>query len=220
MALDDQEQYEQGEQVRQWLRENGSSVIGGIAVGLALIAGWQWWQRKQETHGMQAAAAYARLTDAIDEHGDEKKVAALSRAVRDNYAKSGYAILASLRMAAQQMDRGDAKGALATLDAAPASSDPGLAMIARLRAARVLLELGRPADALARVQAMHDPDFASTLGEIRGDAEVALGRLDAARKDYIDALAHLPDGAPNRDMLEMKLADIGGVAPKPEARKA
>ncbi len=220
MALDDQEQYEQGEQVRVWLHNNGSSVIGGIAVGLALIAGWQWWQRKQEMHGQEAAAAYARLTDAISDNGDEKKIAALARTVQAEYGKSAYAVLAALRMAAHQMDRNDAKAALAALNAAPATTDAGLSTLIRLRAARALLVMGKPADALARVQPVTDSDFAAVAGELRGDAEVALGRMDAARQDYIAALRALPEGAPNREMLEMKLADIGGVAPKPEAKKA
>jgi predicted negative regulator of RcsB-dependent stress response len=220
MALDDQEQYEQGEQVRQWLRNNGSSVIGGIAVGLALIAGWQWWQKKQELHGQAAAAAYAQFADAVRDNADAKRVAAVAKSLQVDYAKSTYATLASLRVAAYQMDHGDAKSALATLDAAPATTDAGLNTLLRLRAARVLINLGRPADALTRVQTVTSPDFASAVGEIRGDAEVALGRIDAARQDYIEALRHLPDGAPNREMLEMKLADIGGVAPKPEAKKA
>ena len=220
MALDDQEQYEQGEQVRIWLRNNGSSVIGGIAVGLALIAGWQWWQKKQELHGQAAAAAYAQFTDAVRDNADARRVAALAKSLQVDYAKTSYATLASLRIAAYQADHGDAKSALATLDSAPAPTDAGLSTLLRLRAARVLLNLGRPADALARVQAVQGSDYAGVVGEIRGDAEVALGRIDAARSDYIDALRHLPEGAPNREMLEMKLADIGGVAPKPEAKKA
>ncbi len=220
MAIDDQEEYEQGEQVRIWLRNNGSSVIGGIAVGLALIAGWQWWQRKQELHGQNASAAYAALTDSMRDHGDEKRIGTLANTLRTDYGKTTYATLAALRIAAHQMDRGDAKGALATLDSAPASAEPGLGVLLRLRAARVLLALGRPADSLVRVQSVQDSEYASVVGEIRGDAERALGRIDAARKDYTDALTHLPAGAPNRDVLEMKLADIGGIAPKPEAKKA
>ena len=220
MAIDDQEEYEQGEQVRIWLRNNGSSVIGGIAVGLALIAGWQWWQRKQEMHGQDAAAAYAALSETVRNHGDEKRIASLARSISTDYVKTTYATLAAIRFAAHQMDRGDAKAALTTLDSAAGAAEPGLGTLLRVRAARVLLALGRPADALERVQAVQDPDYISVVDEIRGDAERALGRIDAARQDYNDALSHLPAEAPNRDVLEMKLADVGGVAPKPEAKKA
>ncbi len=220
MAIDDQEEYEQGEQVRKWLRSNGGSMIGGIAVGLALIAGWQWWQRKQDLHNQDAAAAYSVLSDTVHVNGDERRIAALAGSLYADYAKTPYATLAALRVAAHQMDRNEAKDALATLDKADTTSDPGLATLVRLRAARVLLVLGRPADALVRIRPVQDPAFASVTGEIRGDAERALGHLDAARQAYTDAIIHLPAEAPNRDILEMKLADIGGVAPKPEAKKA
>lgn len=220
MAIDDQEEYEQGEQVRKWLRNNGGSVIGGIAVGLALIAGWQWWQRKQELHNQHAAAAYAVLSDTVRVNGDEKRIAMLADSLRTDYAKSPYAALAALRIAAHKLDRNDPKGALATLDAAGVASDHALAALVRLRAGRLLLILGRPADALTRIQPVNDPAYAAVAGEIRGDAERALGHLDAARLAYIDALSHMPPTALNREILEMKLADIGGVAPKPEAKKA
>ena len=99
MAIDDQEEYEQGEQVRNWLRSNGGSVIGGIAVGVALIAGWQWWQGKQQMHAEDAAASYAVLSDAVRDGGDEKRITAMADALRADYAKTPYATLAALRMA-------------------------------------------------------------------------------------------------------------------------
>jgi len=220
MAIDDQEEYEQGEQVRNWLRSNGGSVIGGIAVGVALIAGWQWWQAKQEQNSQMAAGAYAVLSNAVRDNGDEKRIAAIAARLNADYAKSPYATLAALRIAAHKMDQGDAKGALSALDSIGTISDPALATIVRLRAGRLLVVLGRPAEALTRVAAVTDPVYASVSGEVRGDAERALGHTDAARQAYIDAIQHMPAGAPNREILEMKLADIGGVAPKPEAKKA
>ncbi|HEV2606981.1 MAG TPA: tetratricopeptide repeat protein [Xanthomonadaceae bacterium] len=220
MAIDDQEEYEQGEQVRNWLRSNGGSMIGGIAVGLALIAGWQWWQRKQEVHSQDAATSYAILSDSVRANTDEKRLAKIANALRTDYANTPYATLAALRVAAHQVDRGDAKGALATLDAVGKVSDPALATLVRLRAARLLVALGRPADALTRIGPTSAPVDAPVADEIRGDAERALGHTDAARAAYANALKQMPAAAPNREILEMKLADLGGVAPKPEAKKA
>jgi predicted negative regulator of RcsB-dependent stress response len=220
MAIDDQEEYEQGEQVRNWLRSNGGSMIGGIAVGLALIAGWQWWQHKQEMRSQDAATTYAVLGNSIRGNVDEKRLAKVADALRTDYANTPYATLAALRIAAHQVDRGDAKGALATLDAAGKISDPALATLVRLRAARLLVALGRPADALTRLGPTTATTDASVADEIRGDAERALGHADAARAAYVNALKQMPATAPNRDILEMKLADLGGTAPKPEAKKA
>ena len=56
MAIDDLlDEHEQGEKVRSWLRENGIGLIGGVILGLALIGGWQWWQRQQDSRRMQTA---------------------------------------------------------------------------------------------------------------------------------------------------------------------
>jgi len=55
MELDE---HEQGEAVRKWLRQNGSSLITGIAMGLALVFGWQWWQGKGVRHSEEAATQY------------------------------------------------------------------------------------------------------------------------------------------------------------------
>ena len=42
MAIDELlNEYEQSEKVRGWLRNNALGLIGGVGLGLALIAGWQ-----------------------------------------------------------------------------------------------------------------------------------------------------------------------------------
>ncbi len=221
MAIDDQEEYEQGEQLRQWLRANGLSMVGGIVIGLVLIAGWQWWQRKEMAHAEQVSDVYATFASAIDQDADAKRIAADLQAVRAQGTKTTYAVLASLRMAAWQVTRNDAKGALATLDAiGPVKDDPALGELVQLRAARVLLIQGRAKDALKRVDAVTDPAFVAVAEEIRGDAQRALGNTEAARTAYAAALAKLPDDAPGRGLLQMKLTEVGGVVPKPEARKA
>jgi predicted negative regulator of RcsB-dependent stress response len=220
MAIDEQEEFEQGEKVRNWLRNNGGSMIGGIAIGLAMIAGWQWWQNKQEMHAEEAANSYTELTRAITAGGDERRIAVKLQEVRATYANTPYAALASMRMAAHQMDGGDAKGALATLEATGTVSDAALADLIKLREGRLLLVLGRPADALSRIAALNDPAYTCVAEEIRGDAEHTLGKVDAARGHYANALLKLPAEAPNRELLEMKLTDVGGVVPKPEAKKA
>ena len=49
MAIDDLlDEHEQSEKVRTWLKDNAVGLIGGIALGLALIGGWQWWQKQQD----------------------------------------------------------------------------------------------------------------------------------------------------------------------------
>ncbi|MBS0193105.1 MAG: tetratricopeptide repeat protein [Proteobacteria bacterium] len=221
MALDDQEEYEQGEQLRQWLRTNGMSMIGGIAIGLALIAGWQWWQRRELLHQQNVAATYAAFTAAYDAGADAKALDAAVRQVRAASVGTPYTALAALRMAAFQLGRGDAKGALASLDGVgKVAKDPALTELVQLRAARVLVILDRPNEALRRLDAVKNDAWIPVADEIRGDAQRALGNTDAARTAYASALAKLPDDAPGRNLLAMKLTEVGGVIPQSEAKKA
>jgi len=48
MAIDDLlDEHEQSERVRIWLRKNGASILGGVAIAIGAIAGWQWYQTNQ-----------------------------------------------------------------------------------------------------------------------------------------------------------------------------
>ncbi len=61
MALELMDEHERGETVRAWLRQNGGSIVTGIAVGLALIFGWQWYQRSKVEHRVTAATQGRRI---------------------------------------------------------------------------------------------------------------------------------------------------------------
>ena len=54
MADDIIDAHEQSEQARQWLQKNGSSIIMGILLGLAVLLGWQRWQQSSVNHRADA----------------------------------------------------------------------------------------------------------------------------------------------------------------------
>ncbi|MBP6597007.1 MAG: tetratricopeptide repeat protein [Arenimonas sp.] len=209
--MDQTDEYEQGERVRTWLRNNGSSLIGGIALGLACLAGWQWWQGQQAQEKVQAASEFRAFTQALDAKDDAKAQAHATVLQRD-YAKSPYPALAALRQAERLHAQAKDDEAVKALDAASrqAGVDPALAELAQLRAARLLVGMDKSEDALKRLDASTTSAFPAVAAEIRGDAEMALGRRDAARAAYALALASLDIGAPTRQMVEMKLTDAGG----------
>ncbi len=45
--MEDLTDNEREEQLRRWWSDNWAWIIGGVALGLALLAGWQYWQRYQ-----------------------------------------------------------------------------------------------------------------------------------------------------------------------------
>jgi len=208
--MDPIDEYEQGERVRTWLRNNGSSLIGGVVLGLACLGGWQWWQGQQEQQKLRAADEYFAFSRAL-EGNDEAKAGAHATALEQDYAKTPFPALAAMRRAEQLVSAGKPDEALAVLDAVDAKAlDALLAELVQLRAARLLLAMDRPQDALTRLATITSGAYPSVAEEIRGDAEMALGRRDAARAAYEKALAAMDIAAPTRSMVEMKLTDAGG----------
>jgi predicted negative regulator of RcsB-dependent stress response len=218
--MDQIDEYEQGERVRAWLRNNGSSLIGGVALGLACLGGWQWWQGQQANEKVQAAIEYRAFNTAMDAK-ESAKAEAHATALRQEHGDTVYPALAALRQAEALQAEGKHDEALAALDGISRESlDPMLFELAQLRAARLLLVAGKPEDALKRLDASRAADaegepaesaYPSVAAEIRGDAELALGRRDAARDAYAQALATLDLAAPTRSIVEMKLTDAGGT---------
>jgi predicted negative regulator of RcsB-dependent stress response len=216
--MDQTDEYEQGERVRLWLRNNGSSLIGGIALGLACLAGWQWWQAKQEQGRHAAAMEFHEFSVALAANEEAKAKAHLS-VLNQQYPDLPYPALAALRQADALQAAGKTDEAVAALDAVKGEGvDPALIGLARLRAARALVAGGKGEEALKRLDAALEAAYPALAAEIRGDAELALGRRDAARDAYAKALASLDLGAPTRPIVELKLTDAGGTpAAEPEA---
>jgi predicted negative regulator of RcsB-dependent stress response len=211
------DEHEQGERVRGWLRDNGSSLITGIAMGLALVFGWQWWQGRGTQHKEEASGQYQTYSDALVAN-DAAKAKVLSAQLGEKFGDTAYSTLASLREAAAQHDAGHDDRALAVLRAArPKVADPGLVELFDIRIARLLLLSGKTEEAGKALAAIANPRYPQVVNELRGDVAIAQGKRDEARKDYERALAVLDQAAPTRALLELKLIDAGGKPPaKPE----
>ena len=216
MSNDQIDEYEQGERVRKWLRDNGGSVLGGIAIGLAAIVGFQAWQSRQDGQKLEAAKQFESFLTA-QESGEAEQAAGLAASLSTNFADTPYPALAALRRSAALVNEDKTEDALKTLEAAlPKTDDPTLRQLVLLRAARAELILGRHDAALARLDGVDLPAYAALREELRGDAFAAQGKRDDARAAYQQALTATDVASPTRVILELKLADAGGST-TPEA---
>ena len=208
MAIDDLlDEHEQSERVRNWLKNNGAGLIGGIALGLAVIFGWQWWQKHQVQQSMQANLDYQAVLDSLGAADLDKAKAAVAK-LQDGNAH-GYADLAAMRLAQAQADASKEDAAIATLRGTKA--DASLQPLVDLRLARLLTATGKGEEALKLLGEASD----SASLEARGDALMALGKRDQARDIYLKALTGMDVAAPQRRLVELKLTDAGGTPPKP-----
>lgn len=217
MSNDQIDEYEQGERVRKWLRDNGGSVFGGIALGLAAIAGFQFYQARQDAQRYEASRQFESFLTA-QEAGEADQAAGLAASLSANFGDTPYPALAALRRAAALANDGKAEDALKALEAAlPTTRDAALVEVIQLRAARLEVQLGRHDAALARLEAIDAVAFAAMRDELRGDVLAAQGKRDEARAAYEGALGATDVASPTRVLLELKLADAGGSTTTPEA---
>ncbi len=194
---------EQSERVLAWLRNNGAALVAGVVLGLGAIFGWKWWQQQELAQRVAAGQAYQDTIESI-EAGDPATAAPLVAGLDE----APYETLGALRLAQAQVAAGQVDAAIETLQGV-SPEDPALARIVQLRLARLLVDAGKAEDALALLTDAAQP---ATL-ELRGDAEAALGRREAARTAYEQALAALEAGSPQRQLLEIKLVAVGGTPP-------
>jgi predicted negative regulator of RcsB-dependent stress response len=217
MAFEVLDEHEQGELVQKWLRENAISIAVGVLLGIVLIFGWQQWKAHRLAHEAEAAAQFQTLADAVAARKDDD-VTRIATALRNDFPKSVYAVFGAMYQADIATRKSDLPAAASALEWAQehASAD-ALKTLATVRLARVKLAQGDADAAVKLVDGVGKDEYAALAGELRGDALVKLGHVDAARTAYQEALSHLDAQAPSRNFLQMKLDELGAGSAPPVA---
>lgn len=160
----------------------GNLVIGAVLLLVLAVAGnWGW--TKYTTHQrLQASADF--LAAAATEDAAQRE-AALAKVAAEG---GSYGILARFRLAEtalQADDKEKARGILGEI-AADSAADPALAGLARVQAALLDLELGKPAEAAALVKDMTAEGHAYRLAalEVTGLAALAGGDKAKAKAEF------------------------------------
>jgi predicted negative regulator of RcsB-dependent stress response len=204
---------EQVEAIKQWWKNNGSSLLIGIGAALAIAFGWQAWQNQQAQQRTEAASQFVTLMNAFgtEDETSADTVAFVAKNLRDDHADSAYAVYANLMLArVQLMQNSDVEGAVESLQWAldKAAQTQPLALVVRSRLAQAQMALEDYDAALATIDGAKNSDaFGAMFAELRGDILLAKGNQDGAREAYLAARAQ---GEENRSgVLQLKLADLG-----------
>jgi predicted negative regulator of RcsB-dependent stress response len=204
---------EREEQLRQWWSENWLWILGGIALGLAMLWGWQYWQRSRMEQAQHDLAAYQSVVSMLSQDKFDQAVVE-AKALRDERPASPYAdqsdlVLARAAVEARKLD--DAAQHLHVV--MDGSKDPELRAIARTRLARVLVEQAKYDDAVAMLDVGDAGSYAALYHELRGDAYAGKGDPAAARREYGEALASQnEDAGLDRQYIELKRDALPPVA--------
>lgn len=206
MAFEAYDDYEQSELVQRWLRQNGLSIVVGIAIGLVGIFGWQQWNKHKAGHEAEAANLYQQIQAAVSS-GKADGADTLTDQLLKDYTDTPYAMFAVSDRAQRQVQANQLDKAVESLNWAESHADNAeLKALTEMRIAQVLLAQGKGADALGALDRMPPKSYEGAAQELRGDVLVKLGRPDDARKAYEAAKSALGENAPQS--VQMKIDDL------------
>jgi predicted negative regulator of RcsB-dependent stress response len=200
---------QQVEALKKWWKENGKSIIAGVALGLAGVLGWRYWGEYRDTVAGKASNRFDQLVMAV-RSGELDQVTAQAELIRKDFGSTPYADFSYLIQAKALLDKGDMAGATVALQqAVDQAPDPAIQAIAVLRLARLQLAEDQ-LDAAEALLEQHPatPAFAGEYAVVRGDLARARGDVEAARQAYLDAIAA---NAGNADLMQLKLENLPPV---------
>ena len=203
MANETEEQ--QIAELKKWWGENGTSIIVGLALGLACVFGYRAWLAYQENQAGQASTIYAVMLQGLDRN-DGQLVSERADLLITEYSSTPYAAFAALALAKVRTGEGDLEGAATQLRWVLDNGDAAVVMdTARLRLARVLIAQKQLDEAEALLQQPHSTTaFDSLYAEISGDIYSARDDAAAASEAYQRAFAATSADNPGYHMLQLK----------------
>lgn len=195
---------EQAEDIKKWWKENGLSVVAGIALAIAALFGWEYWQKHQITQAESASTLYSEAQTATDD-----TIATLkTQELQDSYTQSPYAALASLEIAKKHAEKGEYEPAAAALNWVMANTkDVDLKNVASVRLARVQASAGKYEEALKLASQTYGASYESVLEEIKGDIYSAQNKIEEARKAYERAIVAAKNSS--SELIKIKLDNLG-----------
>ncbi|MBN7769243.1 tetratricopeptide repeat protein [Marinobacter daepoensis] len=204
---------EQVQAIKDWWKNNGSSLLIGVGAALAIVFGWQAWQNHEAQQRAEAASQFANLLNAYSS-GDEESantVGFVAETLRDEHGDSAYAIYGNLVLARAQLVEGsDPAAAVESLTWAleKSAEHPALELVIRNRLARAQFAAGEHDAALSTIDGAKSPDaFSAIFSELKGDVLLAKGDQEGAREAYLAAREQSQQG--RSGVLELKLSDLG-----------
>lgn len=212
MATYDLDEQERLDELKAWWKRWGSVALFGLAVVIAAVAGWRYWQNHTVTQSLEAATVYEKLTQSLAAN-DLKAARDSGGLLIEQYKGTAYAPRAALLLAKLHVATKDLKSAQTQLEWAVANGkEPAIRDLARLRLAAVQLDQKAYDAALKTLSATRSDAYAPRFDDLRGDVLLAQGKTADARAAYQTAFGKMDADNPYRNIVELKLDALGGDA--------
>ncbi len=192
---------------RAFWNENGKSIIFGIGLGLAGIAGFNFWDYHKQSQGEQASSLYQQV---LEGSADAQSA---GETLKMEFGDTVYAALGAFFQAREFVEDGDYDSAINQLEWALGNSeDERIRHIARQRLALVYIADDDPQSAIDLLTVEDMGNFEARYQEILGDAFMKRnqrGDSELARQAYQSSLDKTLGNENDRALLQLKLQNTG-----------
>ena len=192
-------------QLKDWWKENGKTIIVAFILGVGGMFGWRYWQAHQAEQIAQASAQYDALIYSAQQDEQAKK-ANIEQFVQAN-SKTAYAVFALLDEAKKATEKQDFVAAEVNLNQAlTQSQDEVLTSIVALRLSAVQFQLGQLDNSLTTLNQVKGESFNARKALLTGDIQVAKGDKVAAKNSFEQA--QQSGSQLEQQMAKMKLNNL------------
>ena len=192
-------------QLKDWWKENGKTIIVAFILGVGGMFGWRYLQAHQAEQIAQASAQYDALIYSAQQDEQAKK-ANIEQFVQAN-SKTAYAVFALLDEAKKATEKQDFTAAEVNLNQAlTQSQDEVLTSIVALRLSAVQFQLGQLDNALTTLNQVKGESFNARKAILTGDIQVAKGDKVAAKNSFEQA--QQSGSQLEQQMAKMKLNNL------------
>ena len=192
-------------QLKDWWKENGKTIIVAFILGVGGMFGWRYWQAHQAEQIAQASAQYDALIYSAQQDEQAKK-ANIEQFVQAN-SKTTYAVFALLDEAKKATEKQDFAAAEVNLNQAlTQSQDEVLTSIVALRLSAVQFQLGQLDNALTTLNQVKGESFNARKAILTGDIQVSKGDKVAAKNNFEQA--QQSGSQLEQQMAKMKLNNL------------
>ncbi|KAA3651654.1 MAG: hypothetical protein DWP95_00445 [Proteobacteria bacterium] len=207
MALEEYDDYEQEQIIKDWLRQNWFTIFAGIALGIGGLWGYAEWQNSQVAQSHEAAIEYQQLLTALNDQSPDDAAKLIAR-YDEQYGVNYYAMKAHMALADRWLADNQIEQAIAEYQTVVnAKTNKPIAELVRLRLARLYVANGNYEAAREQLSMVQSSAYETVVEEIKGDIFVAEDTLAKAQDAYQLALLS-GEGYSGKALLEMKLADV------------
>jgi predicted negative regulator of RcsB-dependent stress response len=204
---------EQVEQLKNWVKQYGLTVLAGIVMACVLLFALHSWQRYHTRQYLHASGIFDEML-AYKAQNKPAEANVQANRIIDHYPRTPYAQMAAFLLAKEAVANKNYTESIQQLEWVIKHSNTLLIIqLAKIRIARIQVLQKKPEAALVTLNQITDKGFRGLADTVRGDIYVNTNDSQKAKQFYQLALQELPqDETTLRPLIQMKIDNLTTVS--------